>query len=192
MTRIALVVSDVDGTLLTKDKSPDRWRQSSRAQAACGRHRLHHRLQPADDRHGFSDRAAFDHASRRRLQRQLDRRRRAQADRAAFDPRLPWRNAASTCSMRSASISGCSPMSAGTRAIPTANTSRTKSARSRPIRPSSRISRRICADACKIVGASSDAALLQRCEVAMKEAVGREGHRGPLADLLPRRHPARS
>jgi Cof subfamily protein (haloacid dehalogenase superfamily) len=29
-------------------------------------------------------------------------------------------------------------------------------------------------DACKIVGASSDAALLQRCEVAMKEAVGRE------------------
>ena len=28
--------------------------------------------------------------------------------------------------------------------------------------------------ACKIVGASSDAALLQRCEAAMKEAVGRE------------------
>jgi hypothetical protein len=28
--------------------------------------------------------------------------------------------------------------------------------------------------ACKIVGASSDAALLQRCEVAMQEAVGRE------------------
>src|SRR6201987_4401205 len=28
--------------------------------------------------------------------------------------------------------------------------------------------------ACKIVGASSDAALLQRCEVAMKEAVGAE------------------
>jgi Cof subfamily protein (haloacid dehalogenase superfamily) len=30
------------------------------------------------------------------------------------------------------------------------------------------------AAACKIVGASSDAALLQRCEVAMKEAVGHE------------------
>lgn len=30
------------------------------------------------------------------------------------------------------------------------------------------------ASACKIVGASSDAALLQRCEVAMREAVGRE------------------
>jgi Cof subfamily protein (haloacid dehalogenase superfamily) len=30
------------------------------------------------------------------------------------------------------------------------------------------------ASACKIVGASSDAALLQRCEVAMKEAVGHE------------------
>ncbi|WP_213291309.1 HAD hydrolase family protein, partial [Bradyrhizobium sp. sGM-13] len=30
------------------------------------------------------------------------------------------------------------------------------------------------ADACKIVGASSDAELLQRCEVAMREAVGRE------------------
>ena len=30
------------------------------------------------------------------------------------------------------------------------------------------------ATACKIVGASSDAALLQRCEVAMKQAVGAE------------------
>ena len=30
------------------------------------------------------------------------------------------------------------------------------------------------AEACKIVGASSDAALLQRCEVAMREAVGAE------------------
>jgi Cof subfamily protein (haloacid dehalogenase superfamily) len=30
------------------------------------------------------------------------------------------------------------------------------------------------AEACKIVGASSDATLLQRCEVAMKEAIGRE------------------
>ena len=39
-------------------------------------------------------------------------------------------------------------------------------------------------DACKIVGASSDAALLQRCEVAMKGGRRPGGHRGPLADLL--------
>ncbi len=45
--------------------------------------------------------------------------------------------------------------------------------------------------ACKIVGASSDAALLQRCEAAMREAVGCGSHRGPLADLLSRRHAAR-
>ena len=47
------------------------------------------------------------------------------------------------------------------------------------------------ADACKIVGASSDAALLQRCEAAMQEAVGTTGHRGTLAELLSRRHAAR-
>ena len=192
MTRIALVVSDVDGTLLTKDKVLTDGAKAAVRKLHDGRHRLHHRLQPADHRHGFSDRAAFDHASRRRLQRQLDRRRQAQADRAASDRRLPWRSAASTCSMRSASISGCSPTTAGTRAIPTANTSRTRSARSRPIRPSSRISRRISTEACKIVGASSDAALLQRCEAAMQEAVGPGGDRGPFANLLSRHHAARS
>ena len=34
MTRIALVVSDVDGTLLTKDKAADRRRQARGAAAA--------------------------------------------------------------------------------------------------------------------------------------------------------------
>ena len=51
MTRIALVVSDVDGTLLTKDKILTDGAQGRGAAAARGRHRLHHRLQPADDRH---------------------------------------------------------------------------------------------------------------------------------------------
>ena len=44
--------------------------------------------------------------------------------------------------------------------------------------------------ACKIVGASGDAALLQRCETAMQQARGRAGHRRPVAELLSRRHPA--
>ena len=45
--------------------------------------------------------------------------------------------------------------------------------------------------ACKIVGSSADAALLQRCEAAMREALGDAGHRGPIAELLSRHHPAR-
>ena len=47
MTRIALVVSDVDGTLLTKDKILTDGAKAAVQQAARGRHRLHHRLQPA-------------------------------------------------------------------------------------------------------------------------------------------------
>ena len=131
MTRIALVVSDVDGTLLTKDKVLTDGAKAAVQQIARSRHRLHHRLQPADHWHGISDRAAFDHAADWRVQRQLDRRRQAQADRAASDRREPWRSAASTCSMRSASISGYSPTTAGTRAIATASTSRTRNWRSR-------------------------------------------------------------
>jgi hydroxymethylpyrimidine pyrophosphatase-like HAD family hydrolase len=53
--------------------------------------------------------------------------------------------------------------------------SRTKSAPFAPTRPSLRISRLISpylSAACKIVGASSDASLLQRCEAAMQQAVG--------------------
>ena len=54
----------------------------------------------------------------------------------------------------------------------TANTSRTRSGRSSTIRPSSTDFTPHLTEACKIVGASSDSALLQRCEAAMKEAVG--------------------
>ena len=51
MTRIALVVSDVDATLLTKDKI-----LTDGAKAAARKlHRLHHRLQPADHRDGLPD-----------------------------------------------------------------------------------------------------------------------------------------
>ena len=72
MTRIALVVSDVDGTLLTKDKTLDRRREG----APCGgcderRHRLHHYLQPSDHRHAVPDRATANHAAGRRVQRQF-------------------------------------------------------------------------------------------------------------------------
>ncbi len=73
MTRIALVVSDVDGTLLTKDKVLTDGRPRAACTTARGRHRLHHHLQPADHRHGFSDRATCDHAADRRVQRQFDR-----------------------------------------------------------------------------------------------------------------------
>ena len=58
MTRIALVVSDVDGTLVTKDKIlTDAAKGAVRRLRRC-RHRLHHRLQPPADRHALSDRAA--------------------------------------------------------------------------------------------------------------------------------------
>ena len=74
MTRIALVVSDVDGTLLTKDKT-----LTDGARAAV--RRLHDAgigftiisSRPTIGMR-FSDRAARDHAADRRLQRQLDRR----------------------------------------------------------------------------------------------------------------------
>ena len=48
------------------------------------------------------------------------------------------------------------------------------------------------AGACKIVGASSDAARLQRCEAAMKASGRPGGHRRSLADLLSRHHAAGS
>jgi gluconokinase len=50
MTRIALVVSDVDGTLLTKDKVLTDGAKAAVQKLHDGRHRLHHRLQPADHR----------------------------------------------------------------------------------------------------------------------------------------------
>ena len=45
--------------------------------------------------------------------------------------------------------------------------------------------------ACKIVGSTSDAALLQRCEAAMQSAVGTQATRRPLAKLLSRHHATR-
>ena len=67
MTRIALVVSDVDGTLLTKDKTlTDGARSAVR--------RLHEAgigftitVQPSDHRHALPDRAARDHGCRSAL-----------------------------------------------------------------------------------------------------------------------------
>ena len=50
--------------------------------------------------------------------------------------------------------------------------SRTKSARSRPIRPSIDDFTPYLSTACKVVGSSSDSALLQRCEAAMQQALG--------------------
>ena len=73
----------------------------------------------------------------------------------------------------------------------TANTFRMKSGPSSTIRPSSAISRPHLDQACKIVGSSSDPPLLQRCEADDARGGGRRGHRGPLADLLSRRHAAR-
>ena len=58
-------------------QGPDRRRQGRGAAAEGCRHRLHHRLQPSDDRHALPDRTAGDHAAVRLLQRQLDRRSRS-------------------------------------------------------------------------------------------------------------------
>ncbi len=44
---------------------------------------------------------------------------------------------------------------------------------------------------CKIVGSSSDPALLKRCEAAMQQAVGAQATVACSQDLLSRRHPAR-
>ena len=53
-----------------------------------------------------------------------------------------------------------------------ASMSRTKNARSGRTRPSSTDFSPYLTSACKIVGASGDAALLQRCEAAMQKALG--------------------
>ena len=87
MNRIALVVSDVDGTLVTHDKRlTDGARRAVQRLQRC-RHRFHHHQQPAAGRHAVSDRAARDHAADRTVQRQFDRRYQAEADRTASDPR---------------------------------------------------------------------------------------------------------
>ena len=97
MTRIALVVSDVDGTLVTKDKILTDGAERAVRRLEDSRHRLHHHLQPPDHRHAVSDRAASDHVADRRLQRQFDRRSAIEPDRAASDPGIGGASAASIC-----------------------------------------------------------------------------------------------
>ena len=72
MTRIALVVSDVDGTLLTKDKTLTEAAIRAVRRLEDSGHRLHHHLEPPGHRHAVSDRAAPDHTAGRAIQRQLD------------------------------------------------------------------------------------------------------------------------
>ena len=76
MTRIALVVSDVDGTLLTKDKILTDARQARGAAAARRPASASPSSRSRPDRSacGFLIEPLGDHAAGRRLQRQLDRR----------------------------------------------------------------------------------------------------------------------
>ncbi len=78
MTRIALVVSDVDGTLLTKDKVLTDGAKAARAQAArdAGIGFTIVSSRPTIGM-GFLIEPLSDHAPGRRVQRQLDRRRRS-------------------------------------------------------------------------------------------------------------------
>ena len=74
MTRIALVVSDVDGTLVTKDKIlTDGAKAAVRKLHAAGIGFTIVSSRPTIGM-GFLIEPLVDHASRRRLQRQLDRR----------------------------------------------------------------------------------------------------------------------
>ena len=113
MTRIALVVSDVDGTLLTKDKilTDGRARAVQRLHDAgigftiissrptIGMRFLIEPLAITLPIGAFNGSSIVDPA--------------VEADRAASDPGLRGADAASTCSTNSASISGCSPTSSG-------------------------------------------------------------------------------
>ena len=171
MTRISLVVSDVDGTLLDKDKTLTDDARAAVRKLHTGGHRLHRRLQPSDHRHGLSDRAAGDHAADRRLQRQLHRRFATQADRTASDrPAVAqrsldvldafgvdiWLFTNERWYIRNVDGEYVLNEQRAIKADPT------MVAEFAPYLPA----------ACKIVGASSDAALLQRCEAAMKQTLG--------------------
>jgi Cof subfamily protein (haloacid dehalogenase superfamily) len=168
MTRIALVVSDVDGTLLTKDKT-----------LTDGAKRAVRRLYDAGI--GFTITSSRPTVGMRFLIEPLA----ITLPVGPFngssivDPQLKpieahlipaaTRNAVSMLNEFGVDI-GCSPTNSGSPAGPTANTFRTKSSPSGPIRPSLRILRLIFRR-CKIVG-QPDAALLLRCEAAMQKAVG--------------------
>jgi len=109
MTRIALVVSDVDGTLLTKDKMLTDGRQGGGCDGCM-------RLVSASPSSAaartigmdFSDRAAGDQNCRSAaFNGSFDRRSPDEPGRTASDPGPPRSSAASKSSTSSASISGC-------------------------------------------------------------------------------------
>ena len=172
MTRIALVVSDVDGTLLTKDKI-----LTDGARAAV--RRLH------EAGIGFTITSSRPTIGMRFLIEPLqitlpvgafngscDRRSAAEADRAASDPGACGATQLSTCSnefgvdiwlftsdlwlTRNGDGEYVPNEKRAIRADPTIVADFTP----------------YLASACKIVGASADAALLQRCEIAMQQALG--------------------
>ena len=77
MTRIALVVSDVDGTLVTQEKVlTDAAKDAVRRLGDAGIGFTIVSSRPTR-RHAVSDRTAGDHAAGRIVQRQLDRRSRS-------------------------------------------------------------------------------------------------------------------
>ena len=170
MTRIKLVVSDVDGTLLTKDKILTAASKAAVRQVARGRHRFHHRLEPSDHRHGLSDRTAGDHAASRFLQRQLDRRSPLKPIEQHLIP--PRRRSAH----RRAHEFGVDIWLFTNEQWLTRNPDgeyvghEKRAIKHDPIIVDDFSPHLI--SACKIVGASSDPALLMRCEAAMQAAVG--------------------
>ena len=142
MTRIALVVSDVDGTLLTKDKTlTDGARRGVRrlheagigftitsSRPTIGMGFLIEPLQITLPVGPFNGSSIVD-PQLNPLEQHL----------------IPMAAAQTSLDLltNSVSISGCSPTKNGSRAGPTVNTSRMRNLRSGPIRPSLRISRPI-------------------------------------------------
>ena len=171
MTRIALVVSDVDGTLLTKDKTlTDGAKGAVRRLHEAGIGFTITSSRPTIGMRFLIEPLA-DHAAGRRLQRQFDRRSATEADRAASDPgaggatRLDvlnefgvdiWLFTNDLWLTRNGDGEYVPHEKRAIRADPTIVADFTP----------------YLAAACKIVGASADAALLQRCEAAMQQALG--------------------
>ncbi len=159
MTRIALVVSDVDGTLLTRDKT-----------LTDGARRAVRRLHEAGI--GFTITSSRPIIGMGFLIEPLA----ITLPVGAFngscivDPQLNPIELHLTVP-----ISGCSPLISGSRAGPMANTSRTKSARSGPIQTSLRILRLIC----RLPARSSAQAPMQSCCNAAKSRCSRHWVRRP-------------
>jgi len=174
MTRISLVVSDVDGTLLPKDKVLTEG--NKRAVRKLHEAGIGFTIVSSRPTIGMSflieplaislPIGAFNGSSIVRRQARADRAASDRARRGAAQPRC--------AGTPSASISGCSPMTAGWTRNPDGEYVPHEK---RAIKADPTIVANFAphlTQACKIVGASSDAALLQRCEAAMQEAVGRE------------------